>query len=196
MPPIHRVCVYCGSSSGARPHYAAAAKHTGTLLGARGIGLVFGGGGVGLMGIVADAALAAGAEVIGVIPNALAAKEVAHRKLTDLRVVGSMHERKAVMADLADAFIALPGGMGTLDELFEILTWAQLGLHEKPAGLLDVEGYFRPLVTFLDHAVTEGFVREPHRRLLTVADTPEALLEAFEMHQPPRIEKWIDRHSI
>ena len=159
------------------------------------MGLVFGGGAVGLMGVVADAALAAGAEVIGVIPHALAAKEIEHRGVADMRIVDSMHERKALMEQLSDAFLALPGGLGTLDELFEVLTWAQLGLHAKPCGLLDVAGYFQPLVAFLDHAVTEGFVREAHRQVLAVSDSPEALLDGFDRYEPPRVEKWLHRRD-
>ena len=190
---MQHVCVYCGSNRGARPEYAAAATRLGRLLGERGIGLVYGGGNVGLMGVLADAALAAGAAVIGVIPQALVDREVAHQGLTEQRVVGSMHERKALMAELADAFIALPGGLGTLDELFEIWTWSQLGFHGKPCGLLDVAGYFQPLVAFLDRAVAEGFVRRQHRDTLHVEADPERLLALLGAYQAPLVGKWLDR---
>jgi uncharacterized protein (TIGR00730 family) len=162
-------------------------------LAAAGIGLVYGGASVGLMGRLADSALAAGGEVVGVIPRAMVDLEVAHHGLADLRVVGSMHERKALMADLADAFIALPGGLGTLDELFEILTWAQLGLHHKPIGLLDVDDYFAPLLAFLDGAVRARFLAAEHRRMLLVGDSPEALLDAFRAYEAPAPFKWLDR---
>ena len=174
---IRRVSVFCGSNVGARPAYAEAARRLGGLFGERGLGLVYGGGNLGLMGVLADAALAAGADVIGVIPEAMEAMGRAHRGLSEQHVVSSMHERKALMADLADAFLALPGGLGTLDELFEAWTWAQLGLHAKPIGLLDVEGFFAPLVAHLDRAVAEGFVREEHRGMLVVEARPERLLE-------------------
>ena len=195
MPPskVRRICVFCGSSPGARPEFGAAAEQLGHALAGAGIGLVYGGASVGLMGRLADSALAAGGEVIGVIPRALVDQEVAHHGLADLRVVGSMHERKALMADLADGFIALPGGMGTLDELFEILTWAQLGLHHRPIGLLDVAGYFAPLLAFLDGAVAARFLAPPHRAMLLVERDPEALLAAFRAYQPPPPFKWVDR---
>ena len=157
------------------------------------MGLVYGGARVGLMGVLADAALKAGGEVIGVIPRALVAREVAHAGLTELHVVESMHERKALMADLSDGFIALPGGWGTLDELFEILTWAQLGLHQKPCGLLNVQGYFDPLLSFVDHSIDEGFVRPEYRRLFAVADAAAPLLDLLSRQTPPTVEKWIDR---
>ena len=189
--PIARIGVYCGSNSGTNPAYARAARELGALLGARGIGLVYGGGKVGLMGVVADAALAAGAEVIGVIPEALRAREVGHTGLTELRVVETMHERKAVMEDLSDAFVALPGGLGTLDELFEILTWAQLGMHRKPCGLLNVEDFFAPLIACLDHATTEGFVRPQHRAMMMVEADAERLLERFAEYQAPALGKWL-----
>jgi uncharacterized protein (TIGR00730 family) len=172
--------VFCGSSAGRDPAFAAAARELGSRLAAQGRTLVYGGGRVGLMGLVADAALAGGGRVIGVIPEALAAREVAHRGLTELRVVASMHARKALMADLADAFVALPGGFGTLDELFEIVTWAQLGLHAKPLALLDVNGYFGPLAAFADRAVAEAFVRPEHRRLLVVEQSVEKLLAGLD----------------
>jgi uncharacterized protein (TIGR00730 family) len=189
---MDRVCVFCGSSAGASPVYLEAARAAGRTLARRGIGLVYGGGSVGLMGAIADAALAAGGEVIGVIPRALKRRELAHARLTTLHVVGSMHERKAKMAELAHAFVALPGGMGTLEELTEILTWGQLGLHTRPCGLLDVAGYYDPLIAFFDRAVSEGFLRPEHRRRLLVADDPEALLDRLAAWKPPHVERWID----
>src|SRR6186713_2170638 len=187
-----RVCVFAGSSSGSRPEYRTAAEDLGRELAARGIELVYGGAHVGLMGGVADAVLAGGGRVTGVIPKALVEKEVAHRGLTDLRIVTSMHERKALMADLSDAFVALPGGWGTLDEMFEILTWAQLGLHRKPCGLLNVCGYFDGLLAFAAHSVAEGFVRPEHGGMMTVADAPGPLLDSLAVHRPPVVEKWLD----
>lgn len=189
---MNRVCVFCGSSNGARAAYADAARAMGAALARRGVGLVYGGGCVGLMGIVADTVLAAGGEVIGVIPDSMVAKEVAHHALTELRVVGSMHERKAMMAELADAFVALPGGYGTFEEFCEIVTWAQLGLHGKPCGLLNVEGYYDCLLSLFDHAVTEQFVRSTHRALVLEASRPESLLDLLESYQPPMLEKWIE----
>lgn len=185
MPAIRSICVFCGASNGSDPRYAAAAAATGETLARRGIRLVFGGGRLGLMGAVADAALAAGGEVVGIIPRGLVEREVAHTSLTDLRVVETLHERKALMADLADAFIALPGGLGTLEELAEVLSWGQLELHAKPIGLLDVAGYFGPLEAFLDHAVGEGFVAERHRRLLLRDDDLDRLLAAFDAWEAP-----------
>jgi uncharacterized protein (TIGR00730 family) len=190
---MRRVCVFCGSSSGARPAYAEAAEWMGRTLAGRGIGLVYGGGCVGLMGTVADAALAAGGEVIGVIPEALVAKEVAHTGLTELRVVRSMHERKALMAELSGAFVALPGGYGTLEEFCEVLTWAQLGLHARPCGLLNVAGYYDPLLALLDHAVAERFVRPAHRALVIEEQDPETLLDRLARHTVPKTEKWIEQ---
>ena len=192
---MRRVCVFAGSSSGAHAEYAEAARQLGHTLGERRIGVVYGGACVGLMGVMADAALAAGTDVTGVIPSALVAKEIAHRGLTDLRIVTSMHERKALMADLSDAFIALPGGWGTLEEFFEVLTWGQLGLHRKPCGLLNVRGYFDRLLSFLDHTVEHGFVRREFRSMIAVSPSPAALLDALASHQPPAVEKWIDRAS-
>jgi len=192
---MERVCVFCGSSPGSSPSYLEAAKAMGRTLAERKLALVYGGGSVGLMGAVADAALAAGGEVVGVIPRALQLREVAHAKLTTLHVVGSMHERKAKMAELADGFIALPGGMGTLEEFAEMLTWAQLGLHARPCGLLDVAGYYRALVAFFDRAVADGFVRPEHRRLMVVGESPAALLDRFEAWDPPAVERWIDGRS-
>jgi uncharacterized protein (TIGR00730 family) len=189
---MRRVCVFCGSSPGANPAYLEAARAMGRALAGRRIGLVYGGGSVGLMGALADAALAGGGEVVGVIPRALQLRELAHAGLTHLHVVGSMHERKAKMAELAQGFVALPGGMGTLEELAEVLTWAQLGLHARPIGLLDVAGYYGPIVSFLDRAVQEGFVKAEHRQLLTVAGDPGTLLDRFDAWQPVAVERWID----
>ncbi|HEX8831567.1 MAG TPA: TIGR00730 family Rossman fold protein [Longimicrobium sp.] len=188
---MKRVCVFCGSSAGNRPVYAEAARATGRALAERGIGLVYGGGNVGLMGEVADAVLAAGGEVIGVIPRQLMEREVGHGGLTTLEVVGTMHERKARMADLADGFVALPGGFGTLDELCEVLTWSQLGIHAKPCGVLNVDGYFDTLLALFDHAVGEGFVRPPHRALVLQAGEPGELLARMEGFSAPLTEKWI-----
>jgi uncharacterized protein (TIGR00730 family) len=189
---VRRVCVFCGASSGRLPAYAEAARSLGSALGRRRLGLVYGGGRVGLMGAVADAALAAGAEAVGVIPQELVDRELAHGGLTDLRVVGSLHERKALMAELADGFIALPGGFGTLDELLEQLTWSQLGLHAKPVGLLDVEGYWRPLIELARHATEEGFVRESDLATIAVGVEADALLDRLDQmtrEQRPR-PKW------
>jgi len=177
---MRRILVFCGSSPGARPEYVAAAHALGAVLAGRGLGLVYGGASVGVMGAIADAALQDGGEVIGVIPQRLVDREVAHAGLSDLRVVATMHERKALMAQLADGVIALPGGTGTLDELFELFTWSQLGLHHKPIGLLDVAGYWQPLLRFLDHAVSERFLRAEHRDTLLVDTDPEALLNRLE----------------
>ena len=163
----------------------------GRLLAARKITLVYGGGNVGLMGILADAVLEAGGHVIGVIPHALVAREVAHNSLPDLRVVGSMHERKALMAELADAFVALPGGYGTFEEFYEVLTWAQLGLHQKPCGLLNVEGFYNPLLSLVDHAIAERFIRPEHRALIVEAQDPDSLLSLLAHYRPPSVEKWI-----
>jgi uncharacterized protein (TIGR00730 family) len=190
--PIRRLCVFCGSSAGTRPEYATAAEGMGRLLARRGIALVYGGGRVGLMGITADAVLAAGGEVIGVIPEAMMAREVGHTGLTELHVVATMHERKALMYDLSDAFVALPGGYGTLDELCETLTWSQLGLHATPCGLLNVAGYFDALIRFFDHATDEGFVRPTHRGLATADADPETLLELLSAAPVTSQEKWLD----
>ena len=194
MSGLRSVCVFSGSSPGARPSYTETAAALGREVATRGMRLVYGGASVGLMGAVADAALAAGGEVVGVIPQHLMDREVAHDRLTELRVTGSMHERKALMADLADGFVALPGGLGTLEELAEILTWSQLGLQSKPCGLLDVEGFFDPLLAFLDHTVTERFVSTEHRALVLAADRPDALLDLLAGWRPgvPRT-KWLDR---
>jgi len=191
--PLERVCVYCGANPGRDPAYAGAARAMGTTLAQRGIGLVTGGGRVGLMGVVAEAALAAGGEVIGIIPEALMRKELAHAGLTRLEVTASMHERKARMAELADAFVALPGGLGTFEELFEIWTWAQLGWHAKPCGVLNVGGYYDKLVGFVDHAADEGFLRPQHRAMLVVESEPDRLLDRFERYDAPVVPKWIGR---
>lgn len=189
---IRRLCVFCGSGAGARPEYSAAAAALGRELALREIGLVYGGASVGLMGVVADATLEAGGEVVGVIPGALAAREIAHRGLTKLHVVESMHERKALMASLCDGFIALPGGIGTLEELFEVWTWAQLGLHGKPVALLNVRGYYDPLLAFLDASVTEGFVRPEVRAMLLTHAAPTNLLDLVATHDAPKAPRWLD----
>lgn len=188
---MNTICVYCGSSPGRDPAYAAAAHAVGRLLAETGRTLVYGGGHVGLMGAVADAALATGGKVIGVIPRALEEKELAHDGLTELRVVGSMHERKAIMADLADGFLALPGGLGTLEELFETWTWGQLGLHAKPYGLLNVAGFYDPLLALVDHMVDERFVGPAHRELLLVDSAPERLLERMAAHHVASLPRWL-----
>jgi hypothetical protein len=186
------ICVFAGSNFGARAIYAERARDLGVALAEAGIGLVYGGGKVGLMGVLADAVLAAGGEVIGVIPRALATKEVAHHGLTELRVVASMHERKALMAELADGFVALPGGFGTFDELLEIVTWAQLGLHAKPIGVLNVAGYFDAFATLVERAIGEEFVRPEYRELFVLGDDPRVLLARLATHVPPAgVVKWI-----
>ncbi len=190
---MNTICVYCGSSPGREPAYADAARDLGKLLADRGLSLVYGGAGVGIMGEVADAVLAGGGEAIGIIPEALAVKEVAHDGLTRQHVVKSMHERKALMAELSDGFIALPGGWGTFEEIFEMLTWAQLGFHEKPCGLLNAAGYYDHLHAFLEHAVEEGFVPPVCRSMLMVETDPEALLERFSSYRAPAVRKWITR---
>lgn len=190
------ICVFCGSSVGNRPAYAAAAIALGKAIAARGWGIVYGGGRVGMMGRVADAALAAGGPVIGVIPHFLHEKEIAHPDLTKLHFTESMHERKAKMAAIADAFVALPGGYGTLEELSEILTWAQLGIHNKPIGLLNVEGYYDALLNFFDTAVTEGFLRPPTLRdLIFTTSDRDLLLASLAEDRPPRQSKWDDREA-
>jgi uncharacterized protein (TIGR00730 family) len=189
---MRRLCVFCGSSSGDNPVYAGAARRLGAALAARGLGLVYGAGHVGLMGVLADAVLACGGTAVGVIPQALVDKELAHRGLTELHVVDTMHQRKALMADLSDAFAALPGGYGTADEFFEVLTWAQLGLHAKPVGLLNVSGFFDPLLAWADHCVREGFIRPEHRELLRISSNSEELLGLLDRAQPaPQVPKWI-----
>jgi uncharacterized protein (TIGR00730 family) len=188
---MRRLAVFCGSSAGARPEYAAAAREMGRLLAAEGVGLVYGGGRVGLMGVVADAVLEGGGEAIGVIPDALMRREVGHAGLTELHVVDSMHERKARMADLADGFVALAGGFGTFEEFCEVLTWSQLGIHPKPCGLLNTAGYYAPLLAMFDHAVAESFVRPQHRALVLEAPEPARLLERLRDFRAPPTEPWI-----
>jgi uncharacterized protein (TIGR00730 family) len=195
MSELRKICVFCGSSSGARPRYAALARALGEELARRGLELVYGGGNVGLMGELADAALAAGAPVTGVIPEVLVRRERAHRGV-ELVVVDSMHQRKARMAALADAFIALPGGLGTLEELFEVLTWTQLGFHAKPCGLLDDNGYFDRLLAFLEHATAEGFVRPTSHQLLLSGRTPEELLDHLAAHRPPPVEHLLEAENL
>jgi uncharacterized protein (TIGR00730 family) len=190
---MKRICVFCGSSSGVGTAFAEAAREMGATLARHHLGLVYGGGNIGLMGVVADTVLAEGGQVIGVIPQALVDKELAHRGVTELHVVRSMHERKAMMAELADAFIALPGGFGTLDEFCEILTWAQLGFHRKPCGLLNVNGFFDPFLSQIQHAVESRFIRDEHRALIHVEPTSEPLLRRLLIAHPPAIHKWIDR---
>lgn len=190
---IASVCVFCGASTGTHPAYREAAVALGRALAERKLTLVYGGGAVGLMGIVADAALAAGGEVIGIIPQSLKDKEIGHSGLTRLEVVDGMHARKARMAELSDAFIALPGGLGTLEELFEVWTWGQLGYHGKPLGLLEVNGFYGQLTAFLDHIVGEGFVRAPHRDMLQVSESPQILLNALDAWQPSVQPKWAEQ---
>lgn len=185
------ICVYCGSNAGERPDYVDGARALGRAIAGRGATLVYGGARVGLMGAVAEAALAAGGRVVGIIPEALVAKEIAHPALSELHVVASMHARKTMMADLSDGFVALPGGVGTLEEIFEMWTWAQLGHHVKPCALLDVAGYWRKLVAFLDHQVEEGFVRPAHREMLAVDHDPERLLARMDRYEAPVVQKWI-----
>jgi uncharacterized protein (TIGR00730 family) len=193
---IHRLAVFCGSNPGTRPDYVQAARALGTLLAQRGIGVVYGGSSVGLMAALADAMQDELGDVIGVIPRMLVEREVANKSLTDLRVVETMHERKALMAELADGFIALPGGIGTLEEFFETWTWAQLGMHAKPCGLLNVEGYYDGMLQFLDHAVAERFVRDVHRAMVIVESDPEKLLSRCMSYEPPRVVKWINAGTI
>ena len=188
---LARICIFCGSSTGMRREYADAAKAMGQALLRRRIGLVYGGGCVGLMGTVADAVMGGGGEVIGVIPEALVTRELAHGDITQLIIVHSMHDRKAKMAELADAFIALPGGYGTFEEFCEILTWAQLGLHRKPCGILNVNNYYDPLLRLFDNAVAEGFLRPANRRLVIEETDPSRLLDMLETYSPPQTEKWI-----
>jgi len=190
---MKRICVFCGSTQGVRPSYAATAAALGRLLAERKIELVYGGGCVGLMGVIANAALSHGGHVIGVIPKALEIKEVVHEHLPDLRVVKNMHERKALLAELADGFIALPGGFGTYEEFCEILTWSQLGFHRKPFGLLDIDGFYRSLLEFFDHATAEGFIRPIHRQLVLEEKDPAALLAKLAAWQPPAEIKWVSR---
>ncbi|PCC98315.1 TIGR00730 family Rossman fold protein [Halopseudomonas pelagia] len=190
-----RICVFCGSSSGNQSLYLDAAQQLGTTLAKAGITLVYGGAQVGLMGAVADAAIAAGGEVIGVIPRHLVERELAHTGLTELREVGSMHERKAMMADLSDGFIALPGGVGTFEELFEVWTWAQLGHHQKPCALFNAGGYYDKLIAFLDHAMNEGFMKQAYREMLIVAPDVESLMAKVEAYEAPKVAKWMDKEE-
>ena len=193
---MQAVCVFCGSSVGSRPTYSEAARRLGTIAAERGLRLVYGGGKVGLMGLLADAALAAGGEVVGVIPKALLEKETGQEGLRDLRVVDSMHDRKMLMAELSDGFVALPGGYGTLEEFLEVLSWAQLSIHEKPYALLDVDGFFGPLTSLLDLAVEEGFVHPDHRSLVLTNEHPNVLLEEMERYAPPRTKKWVSPREL
>jgi uncharacterized protein (TIGR00730 family) len=193
---LNSLCVFCGSNPGASPAYGEAAARLGRTLAGRGLTLVYGGGRVGLMGVAADAALAAGGKVIGVIPEALATRELAHAGLSDLQVVGSMHERKARMSELSDGFIALPGGIGTLEEWFEVWTWSQLGFQPKPCALLNVAGYYDHLLAFLDHMTAERFLTGVHRGMAIVDDDPERLLDRLAAWQPPQARKWIDATEL
>lgn len=192
MSEIKKLAVFCGSSAGARPSYIDGARSFGRLLAQRGIGVVYGGSNVGLMAAIANEVADELGEVIGVIPQALVEREVANTSLADLRIVGSMHERKALMAALCDGFVALPGGIGTLEEFFEVWTWAQLGMHNKPCGLLNIAGYFDPLLAFVDRAVDEKFVRPVHRAMVIVEEDGERLLDRFVSYEPPRVAKWIN----
>jgi uncharacterized protein (TIGR00730 family) len=192
---FRRLCVFCGSNAGKRPIHAEVARELARTLARAQIGIVYGGGNIGLMGVLADEALAHGGEVIGVIPHGLAVREVAHQGLTELRVVRSMHERKATMAELSDGFVALPGGYGTFEELFEVVTWAQLGMHSKPVAILDVDEYYAPLFALLDRAADEGLLRAENKRLLRRTHSVNELLAALEAHVPLPVTKWIDRES-
>ena len=193
---IRRICVYCGSSPGKNPAYALAAAHLAEEMRRRDIGLVYGGAAVGVMGAVANAMLEAGGEAIGIIPKSLAVKELAHDNLTELHVVASMHERKAMMAELADGFIALPGGWGTLEEIFEILTWAQLGFHDKPCGLLNIDGYYDGLIGFLENSFEQEFVNQLFRPMLMTAEDPSSLLSQFANYKAPRVQKWMEEGEL
>lgn len=192
---MKRICVYCGSNPGQHPEYKEMANLLARQLVLHNIGLVYGGASVGIMGTLADTVLRNGGEVIGIMPQALVEKEVSHSSLTELRVVGSMHERKALMAELSDGFIALPGGLGTLEELFETLTWSQLGFHKKPCGLLNTRDYFKHLSSFLDHAVAEGFIGKIHRNMLLVENDPKDLLQKMFSYCPPIVDKWTDKKN-
>ncbi len=192
---MKRICVFCGSSAGNRPEYRSAAEELGSLVVQRSIGIVYGGGNIGLMGVLADSVLRAKGEVVGVIPEHLMSREIGHQGLTKLHIVHSMHERKALMADLSDAFIAMPGGFGTLEEFCEVLTWAQLGLHAKPCGILNVLDYYTPLLVMFDHAVREQFLKPENRRLVLARESACELVEALEEWQPVKVEKWLDRET-
>lgn len=193
---MKRLCVYCGANPGRNPGYLAAAKHLGKSLAAKGIGLVYGGSSLGVMGAVADGATAGGGETIGIIPRDLLKKETPHTGLAELKIVDSMHERKALMAKLSDGFAALPGGLGTLEELFEVWTWAQLGFHRKPCALLNVRSYYDPLIAFLNQAVEEGFVKAKHHSMLIVEEDPENLIAQLESYRPPEVERLLDQESL
>lgn len=190
---MRSICIYCGSNPGRRAAYAHNAEELAKALISRNLQLVYGGASVGIMGLIANTMLEMGGQVVGVIPDALVRKEVAHANLTELHVTQSMHERKTLMAELADGFIAMPGGIGTLEEIFEVWTWGQLGFHNKPCGLLNVEGYFDSLIKFLDNTVTEEFVQQPHRSMLLVDSNPTALLDKFASYHPPTIQKWVEK---
>jgi|SRR5690606_38981636 len=194
--PIRRVCVFCGSGTGRDPQFLSQAKAVGRTFAENAIGLVYGGASVGLMGALADAAMDGGGQVVGVIPEDLVRKEVAHRGLRDLRIVSSMHERKRLMTELSDGFIAMSGGIGTLEEFFEVWTWAQLGHHTKPCGLLNSSGFFDPLLAFLDHVETNGFIRQEHRRMLIVENTIEGLLAKFHSYKAPQVQKWLNDDAV
>lgn len=196
MREIKSVAVFCGSSMGASPVYEAVAKALGSTLAQKGIRLVYGGARVGLMGVVANAALEAGGEVVGVLPHFLSGKEIAHAGLSDLILVDTMHERKLRMADLSDASISLPGGFGTMEEFFEVLTWAQLGLHTKPVGLLNVQSFYKPLHALFDQMVLEGFLKPENRRLVLLDESPEGLLKQFEQYTAPEVPKWLKKKEV
>lgn len=193
---MKRLCIYCGSRVGVREDYRAVAESFGRLLAERKIELVYGGGSVGLMGAIADAVLNAGGHVVGVIPELLAVKELLHPGVPDMRLVPDMHARKALMAELSDAFVALPGGFGTFEELFETITWSQLGIHAKPIGLLNTSGYFDDLLRFLDRSFDDGFVKPKYRGLYHVADSPEQMLDRLEQHRPPAVDRWLPQGKV
>ncbi len=190
------VCVYCGSNPGRSPEYIRYARVLAKELVTRNIGLVYGGASVGIMGAIANTVLDGGGEVIGVMPQSLVDKEVSHNGLTELKVVDTMHERKAIMAELSDGFIALPGGLGTIEEIFEVLTWSQLGFHKKPCSFLNIKQYYNSLSLFLDHAVEEQFIKPVHREMLLIEDDPSKLLDAMEEYDPPTVDKWVGRNEI
>ncbi len=196
MTMIKRLCVYCGSNYGSRPEYNQAARELARVMVNKNIGLVYGGASIGVMGEIADAFLKEGGEVIGVIPKGLLVREAAHTSITELREVNTMHERKAMMAELSDGFIALPGGLGTIEEFFEIWTWAQLGMHQKPCGLLNAGQYYDKLIEFIDHAVSERFIKEVYRSMVFVEDQPHILLQKFESYEAPDVARWIDQKGI
>jgi uncharacterized protein (TIGR00730 family) len=195
MPKIKRLCVYCGSSSGSQPDYALAARQLACAMVSRNIDLVYGGASIGIMGEIANAVLEKGGNVIGIIPKDLFVKEVVHTGLTELHEVASMHERKLLMAELSDGFIALPGGFGTLEEILEIITWSQLGMHQKPCGLLNARRYYDKLIDFIDHAVSERFIKKIHSYIVLIEECPDALLSKFEAYKAPEAVKWIDQKN-